>query len=169
MLSNGGEIVPTLEAAGVPWLDQLGFMPYPVATIRSSYGGGVSWMIPKTAGADAAREFVRFMMEPANQVQSFWPYRTIVTATTDAARNDPTLVNDPLVQKFSDLLEQKAVVTGNATPCAGYHQVTPTSGLIETSEILSTTLQRILVDGVDPATAVSDATADLQQIVDDNA
>ena len=164
MFANGGEVLPLIISSKVPWANEVGFMPYPVQKVRSSYAGVNAYMIFNGSQVAAAQEFVKFMMEPANMVKSIWPYRAVVTPSLPAALKDPTLNNDPIFKRYKDLLETKAVVAGNASEMAAYFKVTPLSGQIEASGIGSQVLQAVL-SGQSAEQAVTSATPKLEQII----
>jgi ABC-type glycerol-3-phosphate transport system substrate-binding protein len=140
-------------------------MPSPIKVNKAGYGGAVSFMLANGDQLADAKAFVEFMLRPDNLAKAIWPFRILVVPATLAAQKSPILTNDPTVQKWSKVLGQMSAVAANATGVGQYFAASPQAGLIESSGILSKTLQKILVKNTDPEKAVAEATPDLEQIL----
>jgi ABC-type glycerol-3-phosphate transport system substrate-binding protein len=165
MTYGDGDVQADIDTSNPDWVPHIGFMPSPVKTTKVGYGGSVCYMLPEGDQLADAKAFVEYMLQPDNLAQAVYPFRILVVPATDAAQNSEILKSDATVQKWSKVLAQMAAVTANATGVAQYFAASPEAGLIESSGILSKTLQKILVNNVDPEKAVAEATPELQQLL----
>ena len=99
-------------------------------------------------------------------MRAIWPFRLLVTPATDTARQSELLQSDPAVQRWAKVLDQMAAVGANLSGVAQYHAASPEAGSIESSGILSKTMQKILVNDMDPEQAVVEATPELQELLE---
>jgi multiple sugar transport system substrate-binding protein len=165
MSYGDGDVHADVDSSHPDSVSRIGFMPSPIKTVKAGYGGTVTFMIPATDQRAAAGTFAQFMLRPENLAHAIWPFRILVTPATDAARKSDILTNDPTVRKWSAVLGQMAAVAENACGVAQYYAASPEAGSIESSGILSKTMQKILVNNVDPERAVAEAKPELEQIM----
>jgi ABC-type glycerol-3-phosphate transport system substrate-binding protein len=166
MTFGDGDVQADIDTSNPDWVPNIGFMPSPVKAVKAGYGGSVTYMIPTGDQQANAEAFVEFMLQPDNLAQAIWPFRILVVPATVAAQQSSILTSDPTVHKWSKVLSQMSAVAGNATGVGQYFSASPEAGLIESSGILSKTLQKILVNGADPEQAVAEASPELQSVIE---
>ena len=166
MTYGDGDVHADIESAQPDWLGSVRFMPSPVKSIRAGYGGGVTFMIPDGDNVAEAGSLAQFLLRPDHLVRAIWPFRLLVTPATDTARQSELLKSDPAVQRWAKVLDQMAAVGANLSGVAQYHAASPEAGSIESSGILSKTMQKILVNDMDPEQAVVEATPEFQELLD---
>jgi len=155
-------VITTYETQAEGDAEDLGVMPFPTAegvetpgTI--SYVNGVMLMTDDQAKIDAAKAFLRFLLQPGNYGRFLNMEPGLFLPVTEAGATDETLWNDPLVVKYKSQLETMVENAKNGRLFGFTNGNTfPSIAAISAQNLVAQTLQLVVIDGLSAADAVAE-------------
>ncbi len=139
----------------------LGVMPFPhAADVESSgtvaYVNGVMLLTDDPAKQEAAKAFLRFVLQPGNYGRFLNMEPGLFLPVTEAGAADETFWNDPLVVKYKSQIEMM-VENAKAGRLFGFTNgnTFPSIAAISAQNLLAQTLQLVVIDGQGAADAVA--------------
>ena len=133
-----------------------------------SYVNGVMLLTDDPAKQEAAYEFLRFILEPENYGRFLNMEPGLFLPVTEDGSEAESYWNDDLVVKYHDQIEVMLENSRNGMlfGFTGGHTF-PSIAQISAQNILAQTLQRVVIDGVDPAEAVAEGQAMMEEAIED--
>lgn len=151
------------QAEGDP--EDLGVIAIPHSdNVESSgtiaYSNAVMLLTKDPAKQEAAKEFLRFLLVPENYGRFLNMEPGLFLPVTEAGAQAESFWNDPLVVKYRSQVETM-IDNSKAGRLFGFtHGNTfPSIAAISAQNLLAQTLQMVVIDGKDPATAVKEGQA----------
>lgn len=164
-------VITTYDTQAEGDAEDLGVMPFPVGpgveqpgTI--SYVNGVMLLTDDPAKQEAAKSFLRFVLEPGNYGRFLNMEPGLFLPVTEAGATDETFWNDPLVVKYKSQVEQMVAnaETGRLFGFTGGNTF-PSISAISAQNLLAQTLQLVVIDGMPAAEAVAQGQALMEEAI----
>ncbi len=158
-------VISTYDAQGGGDPANLGVAPVPHADDQAdsstiAYSNGVMFLSKDPAKREASKKFIRFLLQPDNYGKFLTMEPGLFLPVTKDGATAETFWSDPLVVKYKSQVEQmiKNAERGMLFGFTGGH-VFPAIGAISAQNMLAETLQKVVINGTDAATAVKEGAA----------
>ena len=159
------------QAEGDP--EDLGVIPIPYkegvenpGTI--SYVNAVMILTDDPAKQEAAKKFIRFLLEPENYGRFLNAEPGLYLPVTEAGSTAESYWNDPLVVKYKSQVEGmlQNSTSGRLFGFTGGNTF-PSIATISAQNLLAQTLQMVVIDGMSPEDAVAEGQALMEEAIED--
>lgn len=158
-------VISTYDSQGGGDAANLGVAPIPHADDQTdsstiAYSNAVIFLSKDEAKREASKKFIRFLLEPENYGKFLNMEPGLFLPVTKDGAKAESLWNDPLVVKYKSQVEQM-IANSERGMLFGFTggNVFPAIGAISAQNILAETLQKIVINGTDAATAVKEGQA----------
>ena len=108
--------------------------------------------------------FIKFLYEPENYVPFLLSVPVGMLPALPEIAQDPTLLNDPTVVKFTNSLNVISDAVGAGTAIGMEYGPRPEAGLLTSQGVVETMFQNIIVKGVPVETAAKEAEKKLNDL-----
>jgi len=159
------------QAEGDP--EDLGVIPIPYkegvenpGTI--SYVNAMMFLTDDPAKQEAAKKFIRFLLEPENYGRFLNAEPGLYLPVTEAGSTAESYWNDPLVVKYKSQVEGmlQNSTSGRLFGFTGGNTF-PSIATISAQNLLAQTLQMVVIDGMSPEDAVAEGQALMEEAIED--
>ena len=175
MAAGDGDVHLELNENPPDWIgddpgSHVAFMGFPYGTVPKGgmYGAGAGFLQFDAGHIEETYRWFRFFFQNDNLIESFFPFRVLVSPATLTAQTSTKFTEDPAVIAWKPVLDQLAMIAKEnpSSAVAAYYGPNNFSWEIEQSGILAGVVQKVLAGDASLDDALADAKRGLEEILE---
>lgn len=166
---NSGFHIGGVKTNSPDLLDYIDSAPVPAVSTATAKAGYETSNIPMVIWKNSqypeiCEAFIKFLYEPENYVPFLLSVPVGMLPALPEIAQDPTMLNDPTVVKFTNSLNVISDAVGAGTAIGMEYGPRPEAGLLTSQGVIETMFQNIVVKGVSVETAAKEAEKKLNDL-----